>query len=296
MNKNKHGLGRPGPETRQYVRRRSRFGCVICGQIPAEYAHIRTSFADATVEDPDDILLLCDKHHKDLDNKIIDAEYVLSAMAAREKKNSGAQYDLTYAKTEYVAEVGSNIIQVNRNFIIIDGEPLLTLKRTPDPLQPVLISGVFHDRNGKELCRIEENSFLSRVDNIGDFEKKGNRFFYKAPDGRTILDFSLSAEKITIESCFFCKNDGFVLTDRGSYKFPVGDTTVQETRSFLIIGNAHRATLYYRCEFTHCCDGIMSVSTGTKVDFSNLDVQHILDHAGIMSNCSGSGCLVAVRM
>lgn len=64
MAANKHGLSRhiPAAVARE-IRRRSRFGCVICRSGFYQYEHIDPEFEDATVHDPAHICCLCGSCH-----------------------------------------------------------------------------------------------------------------------------------------------------------------------------------------------------------------------------------------
>lgn len=43
------------------------FGCIVCGQLPWQYAHIDPPFEDAQKHDPEGMGLLCHKHHSEFD-------------------------------------------------------------------------------------------------------------------------------------------------------------------------------------------------------------------------------------
>src|SRR5689334_6226345 len=61
---NKHGLSRDIPKRiKREVRRRSRFGCVLCRSGIYDYEHIDPEFADARKHDPDKICCLCPSCH-----------------------------------------------------------------------------------------------------------------------------------------------------------------------------------------------------------------------------------------
>jgi hypothetical protein len=51
------------PEVARKVRRRSKFGCVICRGAIYQYEHIDPEFKDATAHDPSHICLLCGGRH-----------------------------------------------------------------------------------------------------------------------------------------------------------------------------------------------------------------------------------------
>jgi hypothetical protein len=62
--KNRFGLSRDIPRgIKREVRRRSGFGCVICGCAIFEYEHVDPPFSEAKQHDPSGITLLCGQCH-----------------------------------------------------------------------------------------------------------------------------------------------------------------------------------------------------------------------------------------
>ena len=64
MSKNRHGLARSIPDRiKREVRKRSKFGCVLCRCAFYEYEHIDPPFEHATSHDPSKICCLCSSCH-----------------------------------------------------------------------------------------------------------------------------------------------------------------------------------------------------------------------------------------
>lgn len=282
MNQNRQGLSRHIPEpTKKLVRKACGYGCVVCGSIPYDYDHLKTEFNAAEEHDPDDIVLLCDKHHRQKNARILSVERILDAKRHRSSLNSETRFKLDLIRDDFLTVWGSTIITASDNSIVVDDEPILTLTKTDNDLEPLLISGRFCDKTGNPICVIKQNEFITRSANLGDFTVISNRFTYLMPDGTTGLAFVLDDQKIHISSAFHAKSDAHV---------SVRDEVLQ-------VGNLFRAVRFSRSNFLH---NQTAISVGTCCDqfsFDGVDLSRI--PANEMIECTAShgriGIFVAGR-
>lgn len=253
MTQNSRGLGRHIPEaTKKMVRKHCGFGCVVCGSVPYDYDHLRTHFNAAKEHDPEDIVLLCDKHHRYKTVGILSVERILDAKRRRMSQDSETRFKLDLIRDEFLTVWGSTVITASDNSIIVDGEPILNFTKTDNDLEPLLISGRFHDKAGNTICEIKNNEFVTRSKGLGDFTVISNRFTYLMPDGTIGLAFTLDDEKIHITSALHAKSDAHVY---------VKDDTLQ-------VGNVHRVLRYRRSSFLL---NQTAISVGTCYDNFSLE-------------------------
>ena len=66
-------------EIKKEFRKRSGFGCVICGLFIYEYEHILPEFKDAREHNPNNICLLCPNCHSKVKKKLISKKEVMCA-------------------------------------------------------------------------------------------------------------------------------------------------------------------------------------------------------------------------
>jgi len=213
MKLNKHGLSRSIPPTvKSEVRKRCAFGCVLCGSIPYDYDHFIVPWAEAKEHDPDDIVLLCDKHHRQKTAGLIDTDTIRTALKLRQSATSEFRFKLDGTSEQFAVHWPHNDLSATLQGIVVDGSPILQIEPQDNPLEPLLVSGAFTDMMGQEICVIERNEFVSRAALVGDFQIVGNRFSYRSIHGQKCLQFLLSPAGITIEHLFHVRGDAFVLS------------------------------------------------------------------------------------
>tara|TARA_R110002020_G_scaffold55744_11_gene154497 strand:- start:4323 stop:5207 length:885 start_codon:yes stop_codon:yes gene_type:complete len=243
---NRHGLGRHIPEgIKRTVRASCNFGCVICGSVPYDYDHLSEEFNAAEEHDPDDIVLLCDKHHRLKTAGILSVERILDAKKKRVSAASETRFKLELIRPDFETIWGSNVITAADNSILVDDEHVLTFRKSENDLEPLLLSGEFRDKTGNLLCAISDNEFVSRSDNVGDFTVIANRFTYKTPNGDIALAFLLNDARMHITSAFHVKRDAHVIVN--------GD--------MLRVGNVFSSMIFSKSAFRNVRTAI-SVGTG----------------------------------
>jgi hypothetical protein len=99
----------PDPVKRA-VRQRCGFGCVICGFPLFEYDHL-VPWSEVQEHDPDNLVLLCDRHHKEKTLHLLPVADVEAANANPRNLQTGLspEYHLHYGGAECEADIGSNI-------------------------------------------------------------------------------------------------------------------------------------------------------------------------------------------
>lgn len=278
MTKNRHGLKRHIPEeTKRIVRQSCSFGCVVCGAIPYDYDHFRNQYAEVEQHDPDDIVLLCDKHHRQKNGGILSADAIARARKSRTAAGADTRFKLDVVRPDFEVRWGSNIISASDNSIMVDGEPILTFKTQDNDLEPILLSGQFRDRHGRILCVVENNEFIARAKDLGDLTVISNRFNYVLPDGSTGFSFSLSDAHIAVVKAFHVKSDAHVIVyDDGTLK----------------VGNLIHGVALRESAFRH---NQIAISVGTSRDefsFENVALDRL--PTAKMQHCMASNSRVGI--
>lgn len=240
--RNQYGLSRTiDVETKRVVRERCGFGCVICGSIPYDYDHFKIPFPECRTHDPDNIVLLCDPHHRKKTNGFISIDAIEAYVRNIDLRRRDASFRAELLSEDFTVKWPGIDITNCGNDIVIDGVPVLSIARTGNPLEPVLISGAFSNDYGDGLCRIERNEFLTSPAEIGDVECVANRLTLKGKSGRTLVKFSLSPKTLILEELYLVKRGAFVIADAN--RFVVGNG--RQTMAFkdCRMGNSQTAVI-----------------------------------------------------
>ncbi|TIL23894.1 MAG: hypothetical protein E5Y88_20390 [Mesorhizobium sp.] len=271
MARNKFGLARKIPaEVEQLVRKSCGFGCVICGAIPYEYDHLEIEFHEAKVHDPDDIVLLCDTHHRMKGSKLLSVDAIKRARKTRASENSEFRFKLPATSRDFEVNWAGNIISASDNSIVVDNAPILSFVRTDNELEPLLISGQFRNRYGQVVCDISDNCFTSRAEHLGDFTLLNNRFRYSLPGGPMGLAFDLSDRGIDIKYAYHVKDDVHV--------FAQGD--------LLQVGNLFTSSKFRASRFYDVKHGIVVESCTPNFVYDGVDLNKFPANEMIGAQCS----------
>ncbi|MGE3988226.1 hypothetical protein [Pseudorhodoplanes sp.] len=189
---NRHGLARTIPQDIKLdVRRRSKFGCVICRGLICEYEHIDPPFSDASAHDPDRICLLCPTHHAEVTRGLLSKQQVLSAYR-RVQENSNIRpphYNLKLSGRSLDIEIGAALFDctsVPTDLILIDGHSLLSvgfLQETISEVPVLSLSAQIFDQAGRPLLRIIDNE-LTFSDGLHDIRTQGSKISIFTTKGR----------------------------------------------------------------------------------------------------------------
>jgi hypothetical protein len=158
--KNKFGLSRYINEaTSLEIRRRSKFGCVLCRLAICEYEHIDPEFSEAKEHNPENICLLCGTCHSKVTRNRISKETVKRAYKEIQNNNQADrpndELDLTSPSLTVV--MGTCVFESAKSLIEINGETLLKIDPPTETSKFPTISGTFYDEEGIESARIVKN-------------------------------------------------------------------------------------------------------------------------------------------
>lgn len=177
--KNKHGLSRDIPDSvKAEVRKRSKFGCVLCRAAFYDYEHIKPTFSDAIEHDPDNICCLCPSCHSKVTRGIYSKEKIrlayerISAASITEVSRPMEAIDFHDGKAELLIggisyEPGVTSIVKYHGHTVFSVSPAATLGSAG-------INAIFYDDKGEETLRIEGNALLGSL-NAWDMEVVGRR-------------------------------------------------------------------------------------------------------------------------
>ncbi len=118
---NKNGLSRYiDKATKDYVRARCRFGCVLCGRVPYHYDHFRVPFSEAREHDPDDIILLCEEHHAHKTRGLLDNDVIQTAINTEASVRSGVRFKQPATKSTFKIHWPVIDIEAGNHTIVVD--------------------------------------------------------------------------------------------------------------------------------------------------------------------------------
>lgn len=97
-------------DIKRQVRQRCGFGCVICGRPLYQYDHL-VPWSEVEEHEPDNLVLLCDQHHREKTSGLLPIEQVIEANEAPANLATGVSspYDLHYGGHDCEALIGSNV-------------------------------------------------------------------------------------------------------------------------------------------------------------------------------------------
>jgi len=218
---NRQGLGRNIPaHVRREVRRRSKFGCVICRDGFCIYEHL-DDFVGVEVHDPARICLLCESCHGRITRKQWSkdrARLAYEHVQGQSREEAGeprgpldfhaGQAELAIGDLLYAPAVAS----VLRYF----GEDLIRL--TPGrPGEPGTISAVFTDTKGNAVLELDENAWVGSLD-AWDIEVEGQRITVRQQAGVIALQLRLDPPgRIVVERLDMRIGEHHVLASEHGY-------------------------------------------------------------------------------
>lgn len=222
MSKNKHGLNRTiSPEIKREIRQRSKFGCVVCRCGIYEYEHIAPEFHDAHRHDPEKMCLLCGSCHSKVTRKILSKETVTRCYQEVQKnedaKSPVERFDLN--SQNIIVKVGTCTFKYAKEIIKFGDKIILAINPPEDEYSFPSISGIFTDKNGKEIFSIKNNEWKGPTE-YWDVEFKGNELTIRSAARQIALKLKVNPPNeieiitldIKIDNCHLsCKNGSFSL-------------------------------------------------------------------------------------
>ncbi len=178
---------------KEEVRRRSKFGCVVCRSAICDYEHIIPEFKDAESHDPERICLLCPSCHAKVTRRQMSKRLVMKAYE-RVQNDLGilppySQFE--FDSNEWFIDLGSSKFNAPKAVFSVDGHDLLSFSQSPEIRGLPELSGVFHDSKGRELLRIERNIWSAEVEDTWDIRIVGPKITICRDKGIVALEIIL---------------------------------------------------------------------------------------------------------
>ena len=165
--KNRHGLSRNIPaDIAREIRRRSKFGCVICRCAIYQYEHIDPEFADAREHDPNAICLLCGGCHDRVTRGQLSKETVKTKYSEIQESQTIARpfEELDLATNQISIVLGSATFESAQCLLRINGKDILTISPPKEGAAFPTLNGIFCDRTGREIFRVSDNLWEGAVE------------------------------------------------------------------------------------------------------------------------------------
>lgn len=220
--KNKFGLPRDIPDAvKREVRRRSKFGCVICRAGVCDTEHFDPDFADAKSHDPDGMCCLCTSCHRKVFSKHFSKAYVRKKyheVDAADPADVPAPFDyLDFHDGKAELCIGGiNYDPGVTSIVKYHGTDVFSVSPAA-PGEAAGINAVFADDQGKETLRIENNVWRGALD-AWDIEVEGPRIKVRKKKGAFSLRLRLEPPgRVVIEQLDMRYRDTHILASEASY-------------------------------------------------------------------------------
>lgn len=210
MSTNRFGVSRHIPtDIALEVRRRSKFGCVVCRCAIYQYEHIDPEFSNAREHNPEHICLLCGGCHDRVTRGRLSKETVKKAYLEIQTASSVRMpfEELDLSSQSLSVAIGSSIFTYSANLFCINGENVLAITPPQNGAKFPTLNGIFYDRFGQESFRITDNVWEGQPSSW-DIEVVGTRVTVKTDGGNIALLFDVSPpDKIHIRSLDMYKDN-----------------------------------------------------------------------------------------
>lgn len=222
---NRFGLTDYIPEAiKRKIRCDAGFGCVICGSAFYHYEHIDPEFHDAREHDPGAMTLLCGGCHDRVTRRQLSKETVKRARSNPITKRKGFSFGILDIAPEnltiFVGNVGFRKFQ---RLIALDDLPVISLLEPLDDGEPLRISAIFTDDNGRPVLAIKNNEWRLPI-TVGDATVIGNRLLIRQKNmKRSLVMRSISPSEIIIEKAMInIIGHKIVIDEASGLAFPGG--------------------------------------------------------------------------
>lgn len=164
---NQYGLSRNVPShIKRAIRQRCGFGCVLCGLAFYDYEHFNPDFVDAREHNPEGMTLLCPNCNQKRARGRLSAASVADANANPRCLQQGfANESFDFGGEPIEVKFAGSSYYNCRHIIVINDLPILTVAPPLNPGEPVRLSGVFVNDQGRVTLRIIDNRFLVNTNN-----------------------------------------------------------------------------------------------------------------------------------
>lgn len=203
MTKNKHGLRRDIPEpVKRKVRRRSRFGCVICRCAYYTYEHIDPPFSDATAHRADDICCLCASCHLEVTVGRCSKQRVRAAYdsiwAAPPKKVPKPVGPVDFSDgSAYLAVGGLRYSPAVHCVFRYMGSDVFRLAPSRASGEPGGLYAAFSDDEGEETLTFEGNAWTGSL-KAWDIEVKAKKLVVRRKSRHVVLSLRLEPPGLVV--------------------------------------------------------------------------------------------------
>nr|WP_319387518.1 HNH endonuclease signature motif containing protein [uncultured Roseibium sp.] len=222
MMHNRHGLGRKiSKKIQRTVRKRCKFGCVICRAAVFHYEHITPEFKDAHKHDADNICCLCGSCHEKVNRKQFSKKFVLQEYQRIQKSRDDevqAPFDfLDFSNGKAELKIGGIAYDPGVRCIFkYHGRPVLSAA-PGDSDVPGAINATFLDCEGRQTLRIKNNVWEGAID-AWDTEVTGSRISVRKRKGQFSLRLRLEAPgRIVVERLDMRFNDAIILASEHTH-------------------------------------------------------------------------------
>jgi hypothetical protein len=241
---NKFGLSRDIPSiVKREVRRRCKFGCVICRRGFYQYEHI-DPFELISSHDPDRICCLCGSCHDavtrgQLSKSAVDKAYrQISGEAPSDVEPPSGPLDFHTGEAHLMVG-GLRYSPAVCSVLRYHGQDLIRVDPGIEG-EPGSITAHFFDDKGSAVFQLAGNEWIGESINW-DIEVKGARLSVRNPDCRVVLALRLEPPgTIVIERLDMRFGDGHILVSESSYAVGryLGDDTIFWVHAELTITKA----------------------------------------------------------
>jgi len=189
MTANKHGLNRYIPkDTKLEIRRRSKFGCVVCRCAFYQYEHIAPEYHEADEHNPSNMCLLCGHCHDKVTRGMLSKETVQQKykeiQSSTDIKKPFDNLDLNHNNIN--VKLGSCVFKHSKCLILLDGVTVLAIEPPENGSSFPALSGCFSDDKGNELFKVDKNEWQGSND-TWDTEIKGNEIIIRTSKNKIAL-------------------------------------------------------------------------------------------------------------
>ncbi|MEM8957080.1 MAG: HNH endonuclease signature motif containing protein [Pseudomonadota bacterium] len=192
------------------VRQRFGFCCAICGEMPTEIHHI-VEYSIRKQHEVDNLILLCDRHHKEVSSGRLSRTQVLSAWAypycssgrpARYSFLHSEQKQVHIASSKFIVQEGGTVFLFDLDdqnwlsFRLLRGIPLFSMS--------------LYGSSSQEHVEIVDNVFSFPPIGLFDIRLKGKKLTVNLQKRKKLLEIRFDQGAMFIEKLKACGDEGAV--------------------------------------------------------------------------------------
>lgn len=191
------------PESvKRIVRQKCGFGCIFCGNMICDYEHIK-NYSLNPCHEADNIVLLCQTHHREVTSGRKSKELVLRAAQnpySKTPQGQGANYRFDTYQSPIDIELGGNIYAFQpgdpgANLVVFEENPIFSVHLDEGfPQFSFIMCGIKEN----ELLRVERNE-VTVQSGLWDVELAGRYLRVRYGQGQVAAKIRLDQSKIKFE-------------------------------------------------------------------------------------------------